>query len=161
VATFYGYGFGTGHAFPLDVCQPERQDGGSCKTAKLQICKDTTLAKMQCQQGKTMDLNTYITKGAEIAGTIKALADRLGVGATDVSNVKAGRRGLPLFACVRLAQLIGEDERRVIAASELVTEKNPERRAVWLPFVQEFAAHARKQTARTAQRASESIIFPI
>lgn len=98
-----------------------------------------------------MDLNAYISKGIEITGGVIALADRLSIDRTNLANAKAGRRGLPGYACVRLAQLIGEDERRVIAASELVTEKNPERRAVWLPFVQEIAANVRTQTVRKVQ----------
>lgn len=86
-----------------------------------------------------MELRAYISKGEDIKKSGKALADFLGVTAPDLSSAKAGRRGLPAYACVKLAQLIGEDERCVIAASELVTEKNPERRAVWLPFVTETA----------------------
>lgn len=106
-----------------------------------------------------MELKTYIEQAEKLLHTGKAVAEKLGVNAPDLSGAKAGRRGLPGYACVRLAQLIGEDERRVIAASELVTEKNPERRAVWLPFVQAIAETAKKQTARTAKRASDAIIF--
>lgn len=102
-----------------------------------------------------MDLATYITKGIEITGGVKELAALLTIGPTDVSNAKAYRRKLPTFACAKLAQLIGEDERRVIAASELVTEKNPERRAVWLPFVLDSAANVMTTTAR---RVSNSIL---
>ncbi len=47
-----------------------------------------------------------------------------------------------------MAQLIGEDELRIIAASNLITEKNPERRAVWLPFIQ---AAAEMTTARRSE----------
>lgn len=98
-----------------------------------------------------MDLNGYITKGIDAKNGVIALADYLGVDRTNLASAKSGRRGLPAYACVKLAQLIGEDERRVIAASELVTEKNPERRAVWLPFVQEIATAATKKTARTTK----------
>lgn len=95
-----------------------------------------------------MDLKTYIATGENTAGGTKALAEHLGVGPTDVSNAKAGRRGLPDYACVILARLIGEDPIRVIAASELVTEKKEERRKVWLPFVQEIASNAASKGAR-------------
>jgi len=98
-----------------------------------------------------MDLKACIAEGAAKIGTQKALAERLGVTEQNLAAAKCGRRGLPGYACVKLAQLIGEDERRVIAASELVTEKNPERRAVWLPFVQEIAATAKSKTTRAAK----------
>jgi hypothetical protein len=104
--------------------------------------------KLERQGENFMDLNAYITKGIEIAGGIVALADHLHIDRTNLANAKAGRRGLPGYACVGLAQLIGEDERHVWAASELVTEKNPERRALWLPFVQEIAPNVRNQNAR-------------
>lgn len=86
-----------------------------------------------------MEFAGYIGTAVEKAGGVQKLADALGVHRVDVSQAKAGKKGLPGFACVRLAQIIGEDERAVWAASELVTEKNPERRAVWLPFVEKVA----------------------
>ena len=95
-----------------------------------------------------MDLRAYIEKAAEKTEGQKALADLLGLTQQALTDAKSSRRGLPAYACVKLAQLIGEDERRVLAASELVTEKNPERRAVWLPFVQEIAQNALQKTAR-------------
>lgn len=98
-----------------------------------------------------MDLKGYITKGIGEAGTLTALAKQIGVMREALTASNGGKRGLPGYACVRLAQLIGEDERRVIAASELVTEKNPERRAVWLPFVQEIAQSVRTQAVRKVQ----------
>lgn len=94
-----------------------------------------------------MDLLGYITNGIAKTGGVIALAEKLGVSRTHLADAKAMRRGLPTFACVRLAQLIDKDERCVIAASELVTEKNPERRAVWLPFVQEIAQTVLTKTA--------------
>lgn len=106
-----------------------------------------------------MDLNGYITKAVEVTGTIRELSDRLQIPANAISDAKRGTRGIPAFACVKLAQLIGEDERRVIAASELVTEKNPERRAVWLPFVTEIAQAARRKTAQSVKGAGEAVIF--
>lgn len=98
-----------------------------------------------------MDLKGYINKCIAEAGTLAALAKQIGVMREALTASNGGKRSLPGYACVRLAQLIGEDERRVIAASELVTEKNPERRAVWLPFVQEIAANVRTRTVRKVQ----------
>lgn len=98
-----------------------------------------------------MELNYYITKGIDAKHGVIALAEYLGIDRTYLPRARAGKQGLPGYACVKLAQLIGEDERRVIAASELVTEKNPERRAVWLPFVQEIAQSVRTQAVRKVQ----------
>ena len=89
-----------------------------------------------------MNLNDYIAKGIDITGTIRELAKLLDQQPNAVSEAKHGKRGLPAFACVKLAQLIGKDELAVLAASELATEKNPERRAVWFPFVQATATDA-------------------
>ena len=66
-----------------------------------------------------------------------------------ITNAKAHRRGLPNYACVVLADLVGAERIEVIAASELVTEKNPEKREVWLPFV--LAAEARRLAAIASQ----------
>jgi hypothetical protein len=52
-----------------------------------------------------------------------------------VRDAKGHRRGLPNYAYVKLADLLGTERIEVIAASELVMEKKPERREVWLPFV--------------------------
>jgi hypothetical protein len=82
-----------------------------------------------------MNLKTYIERGEKTAGSQKALGELLGVNPSNLRNAKAGQQGLPVAICYQLAELIGEDERRVVAASELVTEKKPERRAVLLPFV--------------------------
>ncbi|GAB1393788.1 hypothetical protein MASR1M60_19520 [Rhodocyclaceae bacterium] len=106
-----------------------------------------------------MELRDYIECGSTKCGSMKAMAEKLGMELDHVSKAKAHRRGLPAWACVRLAQLIGEDERRVIAASELVTEKNPERRAVWLPFVTEIAQAAQMNHARTVKGTGKAVIF--
>ena len=94
-----------------------------------------------------MNLNDFIAKGIEKTGTIRELAKLLGQQPTSISEAKHGKRGLPAYACVKLAQMIGVSEMAVLAASELATEKNPERRAVWAPFVQEIAANATTRIA--------------
>lgn len=86
-----------------------------------------------------MELRDYIKQGEEAKGTGRALATYLDQAATTLADAKAGRRGLPDFACVKLAALIGVDTLEVIAASQLVTETKPERREVWLPFVRQAA----------------------
>lgn len=86
-----------------------------------------------------MELRDYIKQGEEAKGTGRALATYLDQAATTLADAKAGRRGLPDFACVKLAALIGVDTLEVIAASQLVTETKPERREIWLPFVRQAA----------------------
>ena len=95
-----------------------------------------------------MELRDYIEAGIKKCGTAVSLAKLLGQNANLVRDAKAHRKGLPNYACVKLADLLGTERIEVIAASELVTEKNPERQKVWLPFV--LAAEAR-QLAQAAQ----------
>lgn len=87
-----------------------------------------------------MDLRELIEAGSRKAGEQKALAALLKIGTTDIANAKAGRRGLPAPACFMLADYLGIDPATVIAASELVTEKNEERRKIFYPFVMGRAA---------------------
>ena len=98
-----------------------------------------------------MELREYIETGIKKVGSVVALAKLIGQNAANVTNAKAQRRGLPNYACVRLADLLSVERIEVIAASELVTEKNPERQKVWLPFV--LAAEMR-QLALDAQNAA-------
>jgi plasmid maintenance system antidote protein VapI len=78
-----------------------------------------------------MEIKNYISIGTEKLGSQKALAEFLGIPATSIRNVNCGRQGLSNVTCVKLAQLIETDPLEVIAASELVTEKKPEKRAFW------------------------------
>jgi len=83
-----------------------------------------------------MQLNELIEKGAEKAGSIAALGRQLDLSREAVAHARAHKRPLPIDAAVRLADYIGEDLRKVIAANELATEKKEEKRAFWSPFVQ-------------------------
>lgn len=83
-----------------------------------------------------MNFKTYIERAEKAAGSQKALSEIVGQSTSRLRDAKSGRCGLPVSVCYQIANLIGEDERVVVAASELVTEKKPERRAVLLPFVQ-------------------------
>lgn len=82
-----------------------------------------------------MDLHELIDAGSKKAGEQKALASLIGVSEKNISDAKAHRRGLPAAACFLLADYLGINADRVIAASELVTEKNEEKRKVFYPFV--------------------------
>lgn len=82
-----------------------------------------------------MELRELIEQAERAAGSQKALALMLKQDAGNLRGAKAGLKGLPVYACIELAKLIGISEITVIAASELVTEKKAERRAIFAPFV--------------------------
>lgn len=82
-----------------------------------------------------MELKELIERAEKAAGSQKALGLKIGINPSNIRNAKAGQQGLPNYACVMIADLIGEERITVIAASELVTEKKEERRRIWNPFV--------------------------
>lgn len=82
-----------------------------------------------------MHLRDYVELGIAKTGTSVQLARHLGQPPSAMSDIKANRRGLPIYACIQLAHLIEADPLAVIAASELVTEKKEDRRAILLPLV--------------------------
>ncbi|HJW26504.1 MAG TPA: hypothetical protein VJ576_16535 [Rhodocyclaceae bacterium] len=81
-----------------------------------------------------MELRDYIDSGIRTKGSAKALATYLGIAPQSLTNAKAHTRGIPNSAAVKLATLIGADPLAVIAASELATERQEEKRAFWFPF---------------------------
>ena len=86
-----------------------------------------------------MELKDYIKIGIDqTGGTTKGLAKVLKLEKQDtvVTDAKAHRRGLPSYACIILADVIEASRIEVIAASALVTEKNPEKRAVWKQIIE-------------------------
>ena len=87
-----------------------------------------------------MELKRFIERAEVAAGSQKALALMLGQDTGNLRGAKAGIKGLPTYACVMIADLIGEDHTSVIAASELVTEKKLERRAFWEKKLEALAA---------------------
>lgn len=82
-----------------------------------------------------MNLSEMIELAARKCGSQKELAKVIGERPDVLTAAKAGRRGLPAIACGKLAEILGIDRWTVIAASELVTEKNEEKRAYFSPFV--------------------------
>lgn len=86
-----------------------------------------------------MSLKNYIEKAEKKAGSQIDLGKILEQSPSKLRQAKAGKCGLPVAVCYQIAELIGEDERHVVAASELITEKKPERRAILLPFVRNTA----------------------
>ena len=69
-----------------------------------------------------MELVTYITQAEEKANGRTKLAQFLEVRPNYLTDAKAGRCGLPAYACVKLAQLLGEDPTRVIAGIAATVE---------------------------------------
>lgn len=94
-----------------------------------------------------MELKDYIDKGTVVATSQKELAERIGVSAGNLASAKCGERGLPGYACIKLAQLVGAEPLQVIAASELATEKKADRRAVWLSFLKPSTSRGAKKHA--------------
>lgn len=87
-----------------------------------------------------MSLKKYIVLAIKDTGSQRELSDYLGVSSQQLTNAKNGRAGLPIAICCQIAQIIGINEMEVISASELITEKNQERRAVLLPFINHAAS---------------------
>lgn len=83
-----------------------------------------------------MELRQMIEIGNKKVGSQADLAKVIGVAANTLTDAKAGRRGLPAEACGRLADIIEADRWAVLAASNLVTERNEEKRAYWRSFVE-------------------------
>lgn len=77
-----------------------------------------------------MDMKNYIEKAEKKAGKQTELANILGITTSYIRNVKAGKSGLPVEICIVLADYISEDRLEVIAASNLVTEKDEKKRRI-------------------------------
>ena len=87
-----------------------------------------------------MELRELIERAEKAAGSQKALGLLIGQNPSTIRNIKAGAQGLPTYACIQIAELIDVPALTVIAASELITEKKPERRAIFTPFVSRAAS---------------------
>lgn len=78
-----------------------------------------------------MEFRNYIENGERKAGKQTELAKILGISDAYIRAAKRGNRGLPDAICIRLADYINEERLEVIAASNLVTEKDEEKRKVF------------------------------
>ena len=87
-----------------------------------------------------MELRDYIEQGAKKAGSLTELGKILDMSQPTISGAKAHKRPMTNKAVVQLAEYIGADLKAVIAANELVTEKDEKKRAFWSPFVQHAKA---------------------
>lgn len=78
-----------------------------------------------------MEMKKFIEMGEEKAGKQVELARYLNIRPSTLRIVKSGRTSLPVALCIKLARYIGVDELEVIAASNLIIEKNEERRKIF------------------------------
>ncbi len=76
-------------------------------------------------------MKTYIEMGEKKAGKQIELARMLNVRDTALRLAKSGKKGLPDAICIKLADYIEVNPLQVIAASNLVTEKDEERRKIF------------------------------
>ncbi|BBL35726.1 hypothetical protein Nstercoris_02001 [Nitrosomonas stercoris] len=74
-----------------------------------------------------MELRNYIETAERKAGKQIELARILDVSAAHIRMAKTGKRGLPDAVCIVIANYIGINPLHVIAASNLVTEKDEKR----------------------------------
>ncbi|SFK31654.1 hypothetical protein SAMN05216302_100411 [Nitrosomonas aestuarii] len=87
--------------------------------------------KLIAVKGKLqMDMKQYIEIAERKAGKQIDLAKFLDISTGYIRNVKAGKSGLPVEICIILADFIEKDRLEVIAASNLVTEKDEKKRKI-------------------------------
>lgn len=77
-----------------------------------------------------MKLSEYVERAEKKAGKQIELAKILGISDAYIRNAKRERSGLPTEICILLADYIEEERIHVIAASELVTEKDEKKRRI-------------------------------
>ncbi len=90
----------------------------------------------QYPKKRKIEQSDYIEKGIALKGSAAALTRWLDQGDGAMRDARQNKRGLPVYACVSLAKLLDVPPMEVIAASQTVTAKTEERRALFLPFVQ-------------------------
>lgn len=78
-----------------------------------------------------MKMNEYLEKAQRKAGSQIKLAKILGISDRYIRLVRDGERSLADDICIKLADYIKEDRLEVIAASNLVTEKDEEKRKIF------------------------------
>ncbi len=117
-----------------------------------------------------MNLRDYIEMGEMEAGSQVNLAEFLMMNPANIRNAKRGTQGIPDAMCIKLAKLVGVTEIEVIAASNLVTEKNPERRKIFegclatltsIAFVMLLAANSSTSEAKSMLQNNATHTLPI
>jgi hypothetical protein len=117
-----------------------------------------------------MNLRAYIEMGEMEAGSQVKLAEFLMMNTANIRNAKRGTQGIPDAMCIKLAKLVGVTEIEVIAASNLVTEKNPVRRKIFegclatltsIAFVMLLAANSSTSEAKLMLQNNATHASPI
>lgn len=83
-------------------------------------------------------LSEIIENAAKKAGNQRELENDLGLARGYLTDVKAGRRGLPAIAQDKLEVLMNLPQGSLRPASEIITEKQPEKVAYWKKKLVEF-----------------------
>ena len=104
-----------------------------------------------------MKMKKYIEMGEKVAGSQVELAKLLEIKPNYLSMVKSNQRGLPDALCIQLADYIGVDRLEVIAASNLITEKDEKKRKL---FESCFTRAASIAAAALIFGASSTASFP-
>lgn len=78
-----------------------------------------------------MEMRDYVEKGEKKAGSQVKLAEYLKIQASTLGLVKQGKKSLATAHCIKLARYIDADEIKVIAASNLIIEKDEEKRKIF------------------------------
>ena len=73
---------------------------------------------------------TLIDKASKICGSDKALAERMGIYAADISHLRAGKRPLSPELAAELADIAGEDAREAAIAAIIMRNENNRKGAV-------------------------------
>jgi hypothetical protein len=94
-----------------------------------------------------VNLREMIENASKKAGEQKTLAGLLGVTPTNLSDCKAGKRGIPDEACAKLAALLNMPYGQVQAARNEWLAKTDEEKRFWHPFVMGRAAMILASTA--------------
>ena len=107
-----------------------------------------------------MELRDYIQAAMDKnSWTAEALADAVGIKGNLMRDAKRHAKGIPNFACVKLAEMLDVPAIEVIAACELVTE----RREVWRPLVQKASPvkTAKDAIAKATNAPAETKTAPV
>ncbi len=91
-----------------------------------------------------MEFKNYIENGERKAGKQAELAKILRISDASIRAAKRGIRGLPDTVCYELAEYLGEEIGRVIAARNLVTEKDESRRKIFENYLKKSEENAAK-----------------
>ncbi len=116
-----------------------------------------------CQEENMNFLNEVINQASKKIGSQKELDKYLGLAEGHLTETKAGRRGLPDFAQMRLEEYMGLDNGSLRAASAIITEKDTKIKKIWEKLVKaEAAAYkfmgdqpAKESVKQTAKKVKE------